>query len=114
MLWWKVHEANLPNLAPFAKRILAIPASSAKSERVFSTGGNIVTAKRSSQNPEKVECQILIKENKEQLKEFERLNKLPLKKSSISVFDGIEINTTSLQSGPSLLPSMVFDSGDSI
>ena len=57
----------VPNLAKLAKRILAIPCSSAKSERVFSTGGNIVTAKKSLMNPEKVECLITIKENKEQL-----------------------------------------------
>ena len=58
LLWWKVHEGNLPNLAKLAKRILAIPCSSAKSERVFSTGGNIVTAKRSLMNPEKLRLNI--------------------------------------------------------
>merc|ERR1712179_130449 len=43
--WWKQHEGVLPLLSSLAKRILAIPASSSKSERVFSTGGNIVTAR---------------------------------------------------------------------
>ena len=50
-------------LAPLAKRILAIPASSAKSERVFITGGNTVTAKRNRIAPKNVENLIKIKEN---------------------------------------------------
>ena len=61
--WWKTHEGDLPLLASFAKRILAIPASSAKSERVFSTGGNIVTAKRNRLSPKNVQNLIVIKEN---------------------------------------------------
>ena len=65
--WWKEHEKTLPNLAKFARRILAIPVSSGKSERVFSTGGNFVTAKRTRLNSRKVQSLIIIKENKRQL-----------------------------------------------
>ena len=36
--WWKNHEAVLPILAKVAKKVLTVPASSAKSERVFSKG----------------------------------------------------------------------------
>ena len=50
--WWKTHEGVFPLLASLAKTIPAIPASSAKSERVFSTGGNIVTPKRRDSHPE--------------------------------------------------------------
>ena len=39
--WWKCHENVLPLLAKLAKRVLTVPASSAKSERAFSTGGNL-------------------------------------------------------------------------
>ena len=53
--WWKRHERVLPLLSNIAKRVLAIPASSAKSERVFSTGGNVVTKKRNSLAPKKVQ-----------------------------------------------------------
>ena len=35
-----------PSLAKYARRVLAIPATSASSERVFSTAGQIVTKKR--------------------------------------------------------------------
>ena len=50
--------------------VLAISASSAKSERVFSTGGNIVTVKRTRLNPKKVEELIIIKENKVNVEYF--------------------------------------------
>ena len=41
--WWKKFDPTLPILSGFARSVLAIPASSAKSERAFSKGGNIVT-----------------------------------------------------------------------
>ena len=43
---WKCHANVLPLLSKLGKKILTVPASSAKSERVFSSGGNFVTAKR--------------------------------------------------------------------
>ena len=54
LYWWKTNEMMFPLLAKIARTILAIPSSSAKSERVFSTGGNIVTAKRCRLGPKKV------------------------------------------------------------
>ena len=42
-------------------------------ERVFSTGGNIVTAKRCRLGPRRVEQLIVIKENLSKVKEFELL-----------------------------------------
>ena len=41
--WWKQHELEFPRLAQCAKYILAIPASSATSERIFSAGGLTVS-----------------------------------------------------------------------
>ena len=67
LMWWKEHEQTLPLLSKFARRVLAIPASSGKSERVFSTGGNFVTAKRTRLNAQKVQSLIIIKENKKQV-----------------------------------------------
>ena len=49
--WWQDHEKVLPLLSHFAKTILAIPASSASSERTFSAAGNIVTAQRYNLDP---------------------------------------------------------------
>ena len=36
MKWWKENQSSSPTLAQVARRVLAIPASSAPSERVFS------------------------------------------------------------------------------
>ena len=54
----------LPILSEIARLVLAFLASSAKSERVFSKGGNIVTVKRTRLNPKKVEKIVIIQENK--------------------------------------------------
>ena len=70
--WWRKHEEILPLLARAAKKVLAIPSSSAKSERVFSTGGNVVSVKRGSLTPKKVEDLIIISENLPLLKEFDK------------------------------------------
>ena len=70
LAWWKTHETHLPILSKIAKKILAIPASSAKSERVFSTGGLVVTAKRGRLSPSKVEDLILLKQNLSRVREF--------------------------------------------
>ncbi|XP_073457240.1 E3 SUMO-protein ligase ZBED1-like [Aquarana catesbeiana] len=41
--WWKQHQPNFSRLSRLARKYLAIPATSAPSERVFSVGGGIVT-----------------------------------------------------------------------
>ena len=43
LLWWKIHETSLPMLAKIVREIFAIPASSSKSERVFSIGTKVMT-----------------------------------------------------------------------
>ena len=52
--WWRDHERVLPLLSQIAKKVLTIPASSSKSERIFSTGGNFVTKKRNKLAPKKL------------------------------------------------------------
>jgi len=44
--WWRTNASKFPILAIMARNYLAIPATSASSERVFSTTGNIVTRNR--------------------------------------------------------------------
>ena len=46
--WWKFHENVFPLLSKLAKKVFTVTASSAKSGRVFSTGGNFETAKKSA------------------------------------------------------------------
>ncbi len=53
--WWKNHEKIYPLLSQMAKSYLAIFASSADVERLFSTAGQIVSPLRTSLRPSKVE-----------------------------------------------------------
>ena len=66
-------------MSSLAKKVLTIPASSSKSERVFSTGRNIVTAKRKRLDPSKVENLIVIKENRAQIEDFKNKAEYELK-----------------------------------
>ena len=52
--WWKKQTETFPKLALLAKGVLAVPATSAPSERIFSIAGLVVQAKRSSFVPENV------------------------------------------------------------
>ena len=63
LLWWKVNEKNFPVLSKLAKYILAIPASSATSERIFSAGGLTVSHLRCTLDDEKVEDILKIRLN---------------------------------------------------
>ena len=44
--WWKNHQATFPRLDKLAKACLALQATSAPSERVFSQAALVATAKR--------------------------------------------------------------------
>ena len=50
--WWKLNETMLPLLSKVARRILNIPATSASSERTFSTAGLVISQKRQRLSPE--------------------------------------------------------------
>lgn len=62
--WWKEKEAKYPNISRMAKQFLCIPATSAESERSFSTAGNVVTAKRSSLKPSNVNTLVFLNHNR--------------------------------------------------
>ena len=91
LLWWKQHEAVLPLLASLAKKILALPS---KSERVFSTGGNIVTAKCNRLAPKKVESLIMIKDNMTNVEEFVKSGGYEIKQFDRNPFDEVELVKT--------------------
>ncbi|XP_044130797.1 E3 SUMO-protein ligase ZBED1-like [Bufo gargarizans] len=61
--WWRLHQANFPRMASLAKKYLCIPATSAPSERAFSTSGNIVTRHRSALKPETVDKLVFLAKN---------------------------------------------------
>ena len=89
--WWKRMANALPILSEFARSVLAIPASSAKSERVFSRGSNIVTIKRTRLNPKKVEEILVIGENKKKVAAFMQKTTYEVKKTEKNIFAEIDI-----------------------
>jgi len=61
--WWKSQKDIYPRLPLLAKTILATPATSAPSERVFSTAGLTLNAMRSLLAPSTVYKVVFIHEN---------------------------------------------------
>ena len=53
--WWRQNASRYPRVAVLARKMLARPATSVPSERLFSIGGKIITADRSSLHPETVD-----------------------------------------------------------
>ena len=65
MDWWHRHEGAYPLLSRLSKRYLCIPGTSVAAERVFSTAGDVVTAKRSTLTPEHVDQLVFLHKNLE-------------------------------------------------
>ena len=61
--WWKASQSLYPRLSKLARKYLCIPATSAASGRVFSTGGNVVTCLRSSLKPDQVNRLVFLAKN---------------------------------------------------
>ena len=61
--WWKTQASKLPKLAALARHLLAIPASSAASERVFSAAGCTITARRIALDPATVDSILFVNSN---------------------------------------------------
>ena len=67
--WWRSHMELLPKLSALASMILAVPASSSASERLFSVAGCFDSLKRGRLRLETLETLTLLKTNKEILEE---------------------------------------------
>ena len=61
--WWNRHGEDYPRLAILAKEVVCVPATSAPSERVFSTSGLIVDKRRSSLHPAMVNILVFLHRN---------------------------------------------------
>ena len=70
--WWRLKNADFPHLAILARRVLAIPATQAESERLFSCAGNIVTKNRNALSPENVELLVLLRHSWERVEQWEK------------------------------------------
>ena len=62
LVWWKQYAARFPCLAQVARRYLAMPATSAPVERLFSVAGQVVTATRNRLHPETVTLLVFLHE----------------------------------------------------
>ena len=72
--WWRVWCTDYPHLANLAHRVLAIPATQAESERLFSCAGNIVTKNRNNLAPTTVELLVLLRHSWKIVEEWEASN----------------------------------------
>ena len=61
--WWKEHSTEFPNLSLIARNILCIPASSAASERDFSTAGFVIQERRTQLNLDTVDDILFLHSN---------------------------------------------------
>lgn len=55
LAFWERQAPTFPRLRALARRILCVPASSAASERTFSSAGHVIEARRNHLNPETVD-----------------------------------------------------------
>jgi hypothetical protein len=62
LMWWKVHAVRFPYLSRLARRYLAMPATRASVERLFSVAGQVVTAKRARLDPSTVTLLVFLHE----------------------------------------------------
>lgn len=60
--WWLEHRVDFPNLAILARKYLAIPATEASSERLFSAAGNVLTDRRSKMSSDSLEQLVFLHE----------------------------------------------------
>jgi hypothetical protein len=63
LAWWKKQSTMWPNLAKMARQYLALPATSAGVERLFSNGGQIHSSLRKSTKEQTLEMMLYISQN---------------------------------------------------
>ena len=63
LVWWKKNATKFPLLATLAREYLAIPATSAPSERIWSRAARILSLSRASLKPEVAQRIMFVKEN---------------------------------------------------
>ncbi len=61
--WWKQNASRYPNVAKVARAVLCIPATSAPSERVFSTAGKTISQERCRMLPDHAEDLVFLHDN---------------------------------------------------
>ena len=72
LAWWKTRKAQYPLLATLARRVLAVPATSANAERLFSKAGLTLTDKRNRLSGDNIELFVWLREAWLPLEEYEK------------------------------------------
>lgn len=71
--WWKANESVYPRHARLARRYLAIPASSAPCERLFSTGGRVLEKRRATLKPSTARAIVFLHDNRHLLDDIDEV-----------------------------------------
>ena len=69
--WWRTRKNTYPLLATLARRVLAVPATSASAERLFSKAGLTLTDKRNRLSGDSVELLVWLREAWQPLEDYE-------------------------------------------
>jgi hypothetical protein len=69
--WWRANNNKFPVLASLAQKYLAIPATSAPSERVFSVAGLTIAKDRARLDPANANELVFLHEAGKALKRYE-------------------------------------------
>jgi len=75
LAWYKEHERKFPYVSRLAKRIFCVPATSAPTERLFSTAGNIATKLRNRLLPDTASALVFLHENLPRWKDWKEKKK---------------------------------------
>jgi hAT family C-terminal dimerisation region len=67
LTWWQENDTRFRSLATLARKYLAIPATSAPSERVFSLAGNICNRRRACLSPAHLDALVFLNANSDLL-----------------------------------------------
>ena len=62
--WWKIHSNQFPHLAKMARQFLAMPASSASPERLFSAAGKMHDGQKKNTKEDTLSLQLEVKMNR--------------------------------------------------
>ncbi len=68
--WWKISAHRFKNFESLAVKYLAIPATSAPSERIWSRAARVLTVKRNKMSEEVTSANMYCKENSELLHKY--------------------------------------------
>ena len=63
LLWWKTHQVQYPSLSQLLKQLWSLPATSVRSEEIFSSAGNVLTQQRNRLLPEMVNMLVFLHDN---------------------------------------------------